>query len=134
MSSALIVGGDQIAGIKQVLHSRGIVKIRHWSGRKAGDGKKVIPHDIELIVLVTDWISHPFMHKVKQTASRRGVRIVYTPNGPAALRRKLDGRDSGVQPEAPCRQCRTSFRLVQQQPSSFHQSTLQGDHYVHPCH
>ena len=55
MSQALIVGGDQIAGIKQVLQSKGIHKIRHWSGRKVGDGRKVIPHDIELIVLVTDY-------------------------------------------------------------------------------
>lgn len=97
MSLALIVGGDQIAGIKQELHKHGIRKIRHWSGRKSGDGKKVIPHDTELIVLVTDWISHPFMHKIKQTAARRGLRIVYTPNGPAALRTRLDSRDDAAQ-------------------------------------
>lgn len=102
MNSALIVGGDQIAGIKQVLHHRGIQKIRHWSGRKAGDGNKVIPHDTELIVLVTDGISHPFMHKIKNAASRRGVRIVYTPNGPTALRTKLEKQGSDVQPEAGC--------------------------------
>ena len=134
MNSALIVGGDQIAGIKQLLQSRGIEKIRHWSGRKVGDGRKIIPHDTELIVLVTDWISHPFMHKIKQTASRRGVRIVYTPNGPAALRTKLEGRDSGVQPEVACRHYRSFFSISAAQASSLPQSTLPGDHHVHPCH
>lgn len=89
MSSALIVGGDQIDGIRQVLASHGITQINHWSGRKVGDGKKVIPQDTQLIVLVTDWISHTFTHNIKRNAAKRGVRIVYTPNGPAALRSRL---------------------------------------------
>ena len=90
MSSALIVGGDQIDGIRQVLASHGITQINHWSGRKVGDGKKIIPQDTQLIVLVTDWISHTFTHNIKRSAAKRGVRIVYTPNGPAALRTRLD--------------------------------------------
>lgn len=89
MSTALIVGGDQIEGIKQELSNFGVTHINHWSGRKVGDGKKVIPQDTDLIVLVTDWISHTFTHKIKQSAAKRGVRIVYTPNGPAALRTRL---------------------------------------------
>ena len=90
MSTALIVGGDQIEGIKQVLTSHGITSIHHWSGRKVGDSKRAIPQDTQLIVLVTDWISHTFTHNIKRNAAKRGVRIVYTPNGPAALRTRLD--------------------------------------------
>lgn len=90
MSSALIVGGDQINGIKQVLGHYGITHIDHWSGRKVGDSKRAIPQDTQLIVLVTDWISHTFTHNIKRNAAKRGVRIVYTPNGPTALRIRLD--------------------------------------------
>ena len=90
MSTALIVGGDQIDSIKQVLSNRGITRIDHWSGRKVGDGKKVIPQDTKLIVLITDWISHTFTHKIKQTAAKRGVTIIFTPNGPTALQSRLD--------------------------------------------
>ncbi|MFZ9643356.1 MAG: DUF2325 domain-containing protein [Candidatus Methylopumilus sp.] len=89
MSTALIVGGDQIAGIKQALKNHGITEINHWSGRKVGDGKKVIPHNTQLIVLITDWISHQFTHKIKQDAAKRGLKIIYTPNGPQALMAKL---------------------------------------------
>lgn len=89
MSTALIVGGDQIASIKEELKNYGITEINHWSGRKVGDGKKVIPHDTKLIVLITDWISHQFTHKIKQDAAKRGLRIIYTPNGPASLRARL---------------------------------------------
>lgn len=100
MSTALIVGGDQIDGIKQVLSDRGITHIAHWSGRKVGDGKKVIPQDTELIVLITDWISHTFTHKIKQNAAKRGVRIVYTPNGPAALQARLEKFHIGLADDA----------------------------------
>ncbi len=89
MSTALIVGGDQIARIKEELKNYGITEINHWSGRKVGDGKKVIPHDTKLIVLITDWISHQFTHKIKQDAAKRGLQIIYTPNGPASLRARL---------------------------------------------
>jgi hypothetical protein len=102
MSTALIVGGDRIDGIKQVLGSYGVTRIDHWSGRKAGDGKRVIPQDTELIVLVTDWISHNFTHKIKQSAAKRGVRIVYTPNGPAALKSRLDRINDDSTMEVAC--------------------------------
>jgi len=103
MSTALIVGGDQIDGIKQELANFGIQHINHWSGRKVGDGKRVIPQDTELIVLITDWISHTFTHKIKQSAAKRGVRIVYTPNGPAALRSRLARIKQDAAQESYCR-------------------------------
>ena len=89
MSKALIVGGDQITSIKQELKKFGITDINHWSGRKVGDSKKVIPHNTKLIVLITDWISHQFTNKIKQDAAKRGLEIIYTPNGTAALRARL---------------------------------------------
>ena len=103
MSTALIVGGDQIDGIKQELANFGIDHINHWSGRKVGDGKRIIPQDTELIVLITDWISHTFTHKIKQSAAKRGVRIVYTPNGPTALRSRLARIKQDAAQESDCR-------------------------------
>lgn len=104
MSKALIVGGDQIDGIKQVLAGHGIAGITHWSGRKVGDSNKVIPHDVKLIVLITDWISHSFTRKIKLNAAKRGVRIVYTPNGSATLRTRLDRLSQNGSVESDCSQ------------------------------
>jgi hypothetical protein len=42
MSSVLIVGGDQIEGLKEVFGSYGIDQVNHWSGRRADDNNKVI--------------------------------------------------------------------------------------------
>ena len=103
MNTALIVGGDEITGIRRELENHGIDRITHWSGRKVGDGNKVIPHDTQLIVLVTNWISHSFTKKIKLNAAKRGVRVIYTPNGPAALRSRLDRLDDDIPKEADCR-------------------------------
>jgi hypothetical protein len=103
MNTALIVGGDQITGIRQELKNHGIDHITHWSGRKVGDGHKVIPHDTQLVVLVTDWISHSFTRKIKQNAAKRGLRVVYTPNGPAALRSRLERLEKDLPQESACR-------------------------------
>lgn len=81
MSSVLIVGGDQIDGIKQVLSNYGVDHINHWSGRKAGDGHKVIPQNTKVIVLITKWINHSITYKLKRNAVRRGIKVIYTPNG-----------------------------------------------------
>ena len=81
MSSVLIVGGDQIEGIKEVFGSYGIDHINHWSGRKAGDSSKVIPQNTKVIVLITKWINHSITYKLKRDAVRRGIKVIYTPNG-----------------------------------------------------
>ena len=94
--SALIVGGDQIDGIKQVLANHGITEINHWSGRKVGDSNKVIPQDTKFIVLITNWISHSITHKVKKNAMKRGIKVIYTPNGSAALHNRLLTLESGT--------------------------------------
>lgn len=40
MSTALIVGGDYIEGIKQVLNSHGIGNIAHWPGARRATAKR----------------------------------------------------------------------------------------------
>lgn len=81
MSSVLIVGGDQVEGIKEVFGSYGIDHVQHWSGRKAGDGSRVIPQNTRIIVLITKWINHSMTYKVKNHALKRGIKVIYTPNG-----------------------------------------------------
>lgn len=103
MSSILIVGGDKIQGIKNAPSHFKVDDINHWSGRKVGDGNKVIPQDTQLIVLITDWISHKFTKKIKENAAKRGLRIVYTTNGSAALLTRLTSLKDGGATENDCR-------------------------------
>lgn len=110
MSSALVIGGDQIGSIRQVLQQQGIQQVHHWTGRKVGDAKRVIPHDTALVVMVTDWLSHNFMHKIKQDVSKRKLRVVYTRNGSARLRTQLKASGAAAM-EVACR-CLIRMRSI----------------------
>ena len=102
MSSVLIVGGDQIEGIKQVLNNHGVDQINHWTGRKSGDSSRVIPHDTKIIVLITNWISHSITHKIKKNAMKRGIKVIYTPNGGTALHNRLQKAGADFALESDC--------------------------------
>ena len=56
----------RIATIKDELFGRGIVDIEHWNGRKLGEKYRVIPKNIELIVVVTNFINHTLGIKNKK--------------------------------------------------------------------
>jgi hypothetical protein len=84
MRSVLVVGGDHIDGIKQALSQSGIDKISHWAGRKSGDTHRVIPQNTHYIVLITKFISHSFMHSIKQYAAKRGLTVLYTSTNSAS--------------------------------------------------
>jgi hypothetical protein len=78
--AALIVGGDNIESIKDELQAQGIRKITHWNGRKHGDKHNVIPHNIELIVVLVNYVNHSLSCKVKKEARRLNLPIIYSRN------------------------------------------------------
>lgn len=90
MSRALIVGGDRIDGIKQVLHAQGVNEVDHWTGRKAGDVRKTLPANLAMVVLVTGWLNHSMMYHIKHLAQKRGLKLLYTRNSADSLQRLLE--------------------------------------------
>ena len=89
MTKALVIGGDRIDGIKHVLQAQGIDHIDHWSGRKSGDVKRDIPANLAMIVLVTGWLNHSMMYRIKHIAQKRHLRLVYTRNSADSMQRLL---------------------------------------------
>jgi len=77
MTAALIVGGDYITAVKQTLTQFGIDEITHWGGRKVHDAKQSIPRDTGLVIMMTDWVNHSVAGKVKRTAEKQGLQVVY---------------------------------------------------------
>ena len=78
--AALIVGGDNIEAIKDELQAQGIHKITHWNGRKHGDKNNVIPGNIELIVVLVNYVNHSLSCKVKKEARRLNLPVIYSKN------------------------------------------------------
>lgn len=89
MRRALVISGDRIAGIKQVLHAHGIDKIEHKTGRKPGDTQRDLPNHVAMIVLVTAWLNHAMMYRVKHLAQLRGLTLLYTKNSADGMQRVL---------------------------------------------
>ena len=77
--SVLIIGGDKILGISEVLYSLGAKKIMHWDARKkASTCKKIIPKDISCIVMLTTYLNHNTMKHFKTESKKRKIQLVYS--------------------------------------------------------
>jgi len=78
--AALIVGGDIITTIKHELSAHGIFDFEHWDGRRPGDLHRIIPKNTELIVVVTNFVNHGLVSKIKRDAKRLRLPVVYSKN------------------------------------------------------
>ena len=87
--SVLLIGADQVDAIKKELAAAGLTRVEHWSGRKPGDRKRALPHDTGLLVVMTDFVSHGLVRKVREDAARRHVDVLYCRRSLIEVRDKL---------------------------------------------
>ena len=112
MSSVLIVGGDHVDGIKQAVSTIGISETHHWTGRKAGDSHKAIPHNTRFIVMVTGFINHSFTYSIKRAAAKRGLTVIYTSTNAKKLQTKLEQLGSEMSLADACRKTLCTFLYI----------------------
>lgn len=75
--NVLIIGGDKISQITEMLKLVGVESIKHWDARKkASATKKSVPLDTNCIVLLTSFLNHNAMYKYKNEAKRRNIPVV----------------------------------------------------------
>lgn len=75
----LIIGGDQITQIKDLLKLFGVETINHWSARKkASATRKRLPTDVNCIVMLTSFLNHNAMYKYKNEAKKRNIPVICT--------------------------------------------------------
>ena len=75
--SVLIIGGDRITNIKATLQSLGVDNIQHWDGRKKASAcKKIIPHDVSCVVMLTSFLNHNAMKHFKTESKKRDIPLV----------------------------------------------------------
>ena len=89
MMTVLIVGGDYVGSFKQLIASKRNVQVEHWNGRKKGYGKRALPNETKLVVLVCDYVSHSLAHAVKEKANRNKIPLLYCHRSVNELRHKL---------------------------------------------
>ena len=67
--SVLVIGADEITPIKAVLHDLGATKIEHWDARNENRvNRKPLPQDAECVVMLTSFLNHNTMKKIKTEA------------------------------------------------------------------
>ena len=73
----LVIGADEITPIKAVLKDLGAENIEHWDARNENRvNKKPIPKNVECIVMLTSFLNHNTMKKIKSEAKKRNLIIV----------------------------------------------------------
>lgn len=78
--AALVVGGDNIESVRNELQAQGIRQVTHWAGRKHGDKRYVIPRDVELVVVLVNYVNHSLSTKVKREAKRLNLPVIFSRN------------------------------------------------------
>lgn len=76
--SVLVVGADYIKSIETLLIENGHKKITHWSARNNSACHKRVPADIELVVILTNYLNHGMARHVRKIASDRGLPIIFS--------------------------------------------------------
>ncbi|WP_273404907.1 DUF2325 domain-containing protein [Campylobacter avium] len=73
----LVIGADEITPIKAVLKDLGAENIEHWDARNENRvNKKPIPKNVECIVMLTSFLNHNTMKKIKSEAKKRKIALV----------------------------------------------------------
>ena len=76
--SILIVGGDNIEIINCNLCKNGYCVAKHISGRKNKHKCMDIPKNIDLILVLTDYVNHAVSDRVKKESKRLGIKTIYS--------------------------------------------------------
>lgn len=87
--TVLIVGGDYVTSFKHLVSTQHDTHIEHWSGRKKGFNKRLLPNKTQLVVVICDYVNHSLANSVKEKASRSGIPLVYCHRSVNELKGKL---------------------------------------------
>jgi hypothetical protein len=77
MASLMIVGADHLGNIVDKLSKLGFHEVSHITGRKCQMVKKGIPENVDLILVLTDYVNHNLSKVIKQKAKEQSLPIFF---------------------------------------------------------
>lgn len=89
MSAILVVGGDRLGNIVELLQEEGFQEIHHVTGRKSSQTGIKIPTGIEMILVLTDFVNHNLAKIIKNQAKNRHVPIKFCKRSCSAISKVL---------------------------------------------
>jgi len=74
----LLIGGDKLGNITEKLVQSGFNDIEHITGRKKDAKNFKIPRNIDLVMVLVDFVGHQLTRIVKEESRRSNVKVVYS--------------------------------------------------------
>lgn len=91
--SLMIIGADNLGSIEDNIKDIGFTDVKHLSGRSKSTFRNFqLPVDIDMILVLTDYIHHSAMKSVKREAKEKDVDVIYARRSWAAIYKKLEER------------------------------------------
>ncbi|CEO90118.1 DUF2325 domain-containing protein [Syntrophaceticus schinkii] len=75
--SVFIVGGDYLGNIPAKLKGFGFTEIMHLSGRKKGHVAVEIPSQVDVVLVLTNYVNHGCAVKIKEKARKMGAKTLF---------------------------------------------------------
>jgi hypothetical protein len=91
--SLMIVGADNLGSIRDNVKNLGFEEIIHLDGRKKSKFRNFeIPAETDFVLVMTDYINHAVMRKVKKAAKASEVSVIYARRSWSSIYKKLERR------------------------------------------
>lgn len=74
----MIVGGDNINMINYHLCQNGFSIVKHISGRKNNHKCAEIPVNIDIVIILIDYVNHKLSEHIKKEAKKLGIKTVFS--------------------------------------------------------
>ena len=83
--SILLIGGDKVNNITELLKSLGVTKTTHWDSRKNSTSHKKIPANTDAVIMLTDFLKHNSMSYFKKSAKKQSIPLICTRRSTASV-------------------------------------------------
>ncbi|WLR49935.1 DUF2325 domain-containing protein [Bacillus tianshenii] len=90
MQNILIIGADRLGNIETNLKDYGFGKITHINGRKVKAVHREIPEQVDIILVLTDFINHNLANVIKSKAKKRNIPTVFARRSWCAIAKTLE--------------------------------------------
>jgi len=85
----LLIGGDNIGNITEELMKNGFNNVEHITGRKKQSKSFRMPQNIDLVMVMIDFVSHQLAKIVKEESRRCNVKVVYSKRSWIHMEKKI---------------------------------------------
>ncbi|MGE5702488.1 MAG: DUF2325 domain-containing protein [Clostridia bacterium] len=92
MASILVVGGDRLGRIIDLLQGNGYEEIHHITGRKSSQVNVKIPANTNMVLVLTDFVNHNLSTSIKQKAKEQNLPVMFCKRSCAELLKLLPAK------------------------------------------